>query len=65
MRTSNAERRLYAWLKGWNDGATTRKKRRLRLRADADEYERGFSLGESALIDAYRDARVRIRATEA
>jgi hypothetical protein len=52
--------RIDAWLKGWNDGATARKARR--PRTHADEYERGFQIGEEALLDAYAVAKTRILA---
>lgn len=50
--------RIGAWLKGWNDGATAQKPRHPRVHAD--EYRRGFELGQSAMVDAYSVAKMRI-----
>lgn len=61
-KKTTEDARLDAWLKGWNDGATAKTARSPRYHAD--EYERGYTSGQDALVDAYGSAKLRIGATE-
>ena len=54
------DRRLDAWLRGWNDGAHG--KNRAPPRAHADDYDRGFGCGFDAMCAAYGLAKLRIEA---
>lgn len=50
--------RLSAWLRGWNDGTSAKPARSSRYHAD--EYERGYYVGQGALVQAYALAKARI-----
>lgn len=60
-KTTEKDRRLDAWLRGWNDGGTAKTARSPKYHAD--EYERGYYCGQSAMTQAFGQAKIRIGAT--